>query len=59
MSLRRKHHQLQFKWRNFETEIILLSIRWYLSYRLSYKYLVEIMDERGLKTAYTPIKNRK
>ena len=55
MSLRRKTHPLLFKWRHFEAEIILLSIRWYLSYRLSFRDLVEIMDERGLKIAHTTI----
>ena len=55
MSLRRKPHPLLVKWRHFEPEIILLCIRWYLSYRLSYRDLVEIMDERGLKIAHTTI----
>jgi len=44
-----------FKWRHFEPEIILLCVRWYLSYRLSYRDLVEMMDERGLKIAHTTI----
>ena len=55
MSLRRKPHPLLFKWRHFEPEIILLCVRWYLSYRLSYRDLVEIMDERGLKISHTTI----
>jgi transposase, IS6 family len=55
MSLRRKPHPLSFKWRHFEPEIILLCVRWYLSYRLSYRDLVEIMDERGLKISHTTI----
>ncbi|MBT5953798.1 IS6 family transposase, partial [bacterium] len=55
MSLRRKPYPLLFKWRHFEPEIILLCIRWYLSYRLSYRDLVEIMDERGLKISHTTI----
>lgn len=32
-----------FKWRHFEAEIILLCIRWYLRYSLSYRDLEEIM----------------
>jgi transposase, IS6 family len=55
MSLRRKPHPLLFKWRHFEQEISLLCVRWYLRYPISYRGLVEIMDERGLKIAHTTI----
>ena len=37
-----------FKWRHFQSEIILLNVRWYLRYRLSYRNLEEMMVERGL-----------
>ena len=37
-----------FKWRHFEAEIILLCVRWYLRYSLSYRDLEEMMRERGL-----------
>ena len=37
-----------FKWRHFEPEIILLCLRWYLRYSLSYRDLEEMMAERGL-----------
>lgn len=40
--------QNPFKWRHFQAEIILLSVRWYLRYSLSYRDLEEIMRERGL-----------
>ena len=36
-----------FKWRYFEKEIILLNVRWYLRYALSYRDLEEMMLERG------------
>jgi transposase-like protein len=39
--------QTLFKWRHFEAEIILLCVRWYLRYALSYRDLEEIMAERG------------
>ena len=55
MRLRRKAVPESFKWRHFSPEIILLCVRWYLSYRLSYRDLVEMMDERGLKIAHTTI----
>ena len=32
-----------FKWRHFESEIILLCVRWYLRYALSYRDLEEMM----------------
>ena len=33
-----------FKWRHFQAEIILLCVRWYLRYPLSYRDLEEIGD---------------
>ncbi len=44
-----------FKWRHFQGEIILLCVRWYLRYALSYRNLSEIMIERGLSVAHTTI----
>ena len=34
-----------FKWRHFQTEIILLNVRWYLKYPLSYRNLEDMMLE--------------
>ncbi len=47
--------QNPFKWRHFESEIILLCVRWYLRYSLSYRDLEEIMLERGLHVDHTTI----
>ena len=44
-----------FKGRRFEQEIIILCVRWYLRYKLSYRDLVEMMAERGLPIAHTTI----
>jgi len=44
-----------FKWRHFEAEIILLCVRWYLRYPLSYRDLEAMMDERGLRVDHTTI----
>lgn len=44
-----------FKWRHFESEIILLCVRWYLRYSLSYRDLEEMMLERGLHVEHTTI----
>ncbi len=44
-----------FKWRHFQTEILLLCVRWYLRYPLSYRQLEEMMLERGLSVDHTTI----
>jgi transposase, IS6 family len=44
-----------FKWKHFESEIILLCVRWYLKYPLSYRMVEEIMAERGLDVKHTTI----
>jgi len=47
--------QHPFKWRHFQSEIILLCVRWYLRYPLSYRQLEEMMLERGLRVDHTTI----
>ncbi len=47
--------QNPFKWRHFQSGIILLCVRWYLRYSLSYRALEEIMLERGLHVDHTTI----
>jgi transposase, IS6 family len=47
--------QHPFKWRPFQSEIILLCVRWYLRYPLSYRQLEEMMLERGLHVDHTTI----
>ena len=37
-----------FKWRHYQASIILLCVRWYLSYPLSYRQVAEMVNERGL-----------
>jgi IS6 family transposase len=49
------NQQHPFKWRHFEAEIILLCVRWYLRYSLSYRDLEELMLERGLRVDHTTI----
>jgi len=44
-----------FKGRHFDREIIILCVRWYLRYKLSFRDLVEMMAERGLSLAHTTI----
>ncbi|MGX5586521.1 IS6 family transposase [Bacillus thuringiensis] len=44
-----------FKWKHYQPGIILLTVRWYLRYNLSFRDLVEMMEERGLSLAHTTI----
>ena len=44
-----------FKWRHFQPTIILICVRWYLRYALSYRDLEEMMSERGLSVDHTTI----
>ncbi len=44
-----------FKWRHFQSEIILLTVRWYLRYGLSCRDLEEMMLERGSQVDHTTI----
>ena len=44
-----------FKWRHFQSDIILLCVRWYLRYPLSYRNLEEMMLERGLTVDHTTV----
>jgi transposase, IS6 family len=47
--------QYPFKWRHFQPDMILLCVRWYLRYALSYRDLEEMMAERGLSVDHTTI----
>ncbi|MBG9832078.1 IS6 family transposase [Bacillus wiedmannii] len=44
-----------FKWKHYQPDVILLTVRWYLRYNLSFHDLVEMMEERGLSLAHTTI----
>jgi transposase-like protein len=44
-----------FKWRHFQSDIILLSVRWYCRYALSYRDLKEMMAARGVAVDHTTI----
>lgn len=44
-----------FKWRHYEPEIILLGVRWYLTYPLSYRQVSEMVNERGLDIHHSTI----
>jgi transposase-like protein len=44
-----------FKWRHFLPEIIVLNVRWYCRYSLSYRDLEEMMAERGVDVDHSTI----
>ena len=44
-----------FKGRHFDREIIILCVRWYLRFKLSFRDLVEMMVECGISLAHTTI----
>jgi transposase-like protein len=41
--------------RQFDTEIIVRCVRWYITYRLSYRDLVAMVAERGVIISHTTI----
>ncbi len=43
-----------FKWRHFLPDVLLLNVRWYCRYSLSYRDLEEMMAERGIDWWITP-----
>ena len=44
-----------YRGRRFQADIIELCVRWYLTYRLSYRDLVEMLAERGVVVSHTTI----
>jgi transposase-like protein len=44
-----------FKGRHFDREVIVLCVRWYLSFKLSSRDLVQMMSARGIALAHTTI----
>jgi transposase-like protein len=44
-----------YKGRRFDQEIIVLCVRWYLTFKLSSRDLVQMMAERGVTLTHTTI----
>jgi transposase-like protein len=40
---------------HFDSSIIILCVRWYITYKLSYRDLVAILAERNVEVAHTTI----
>jgi transposase-like protein len=52
---RSRHADSLFRYRQFEADVIVLCVRWYITYRLSYRDLVQMMAERGIELAPSTI----
>jgi transposase-like protein len=50
-----KHNSSPFKWRHYPPEVILLCVRWYCRYQLSYRDVEEMIRERGLKVDHSTV----
>ena len=46
---------MKFSGRHFPTEIILQTVRWYVSYPLSYRMIEELLTERGVPVDHSTI----
>ena len=51
----RERQPALFRGRHFRSEVIILCVRWYLRYPLSYRDLEEMMAERGLSVDHSTI----
>ena len=46
---------MSFKWYHFYKDIILMAVRWYVAYALSYRDIEELMRERGVPVDHATI----
>src|ERR1700680_65265 len=44
-----------FKWHQFEPEVILMAVGWYLRFSLSYRDVEELLAERGLQADHVTV----
>lgn len=51
----RQIDMLNFKGMRFPIDVILVCIRWYAAYPLSYRHLEEMMEERGVSVDHSSI----
>ena len=46
---------ISFKGAHFPQDIILIGVRWYVAYPLSYRHVEELMEERGVSIDHATI----
>ncbi len=49
---------ISFKGAHFPQDIILMGVRWYLAYPLSYRHVEELLEERGVPIDHTGVSAR-
>jgi putative transposase len=49
---------ISFKGAHFPKDIILMGVRWYVAYPLSYRHVEELMEERGVPVDHATIQRR-
>ena len=50
-----KRNYSPFKWRHYAPDVILLCVRWYCRYQLSYRDLEEMVSERRLSVDHVTV----
>ena len=50
-----KPRPAEFKWRQFEPQVILMAVGWYLRFSLSYRDVEELVRERGLSVDHVTV----
>ena len=46
---------IEFEGRDFEREVILWGVRWYVAYPVSYRQLEEVTQERGVEVDHSTL----
>jgi len=46
---------LNFKGSHFPQDVILMSLRWYVAYPLSYRHVEELLEERGIRVDHATV----
>tara|TARA_B110001454_G_C12671189_1_gene413844 strand:+ start:82 stop:846 length:765 start_codon:yes stop_codon:yes gene_type:complete len=55
VKLRNCDESSSLAWYRFPPEVIMLAVRWYLSYGLFYRHIEELLDERGIEVDHVTI----
>ena len=50
-----KLRPVEFKWRQFEPQLILMAVGWYLRFSLSYRDVEDLLQERGMSADHVTV----
>ena len=56
--MRERDDAISFKGAHFPKEIILMGVRWYVTYPLSIRHIEELMEERGVEVDHATLNRR-